>query len=53
MAQLNVFGQFKEYVLSFGRKNSDNEIGPPQLRFRFLECALPDIVVPSFGLVCP
>lgn len=34
MSQFVIFPRFKEFVLLFGAKHSENDIGPPQLRFR-------------------
>ena len=34
MSLFVVFPRFKEFVLLFGAKHGENEIGPPQLRFR-------------------
>lgn len=50
-SEINMFAQFRQYVLCFGRKNGDNEVGPPQLRFRFLRDTLPEIAQLSFGIV--
>lgn len=36
MAQFQVLPQFWEYVLLFGSKFRENEMSPPQLRFRSL-----------------
>ena len=36
MSQFQVLPQFWEYVLLFGAKFSENEMSPPQLRFRRL-----------------
>ena len=34
MSQFVIFPRFKEFVLLFGAKHGENDIGPPQLRFR-------------------
>lgn len=34
MSQFVIFPRFKEFVLLFGAKHVENDIGPPQLRFR-------------------
>jgi hypothetical protein len=34
MDELHILQRFREFVLLFGSKFSENEIGPPQLRFR-------------------
>ena len=36
MSQFVIFPRFKEFVLLFGAKHGENDIGPPQLRFRKL-----------------
>ena len=36
MSQFVIFPRFKEFVLLFGLKHGENDIGPPQLRFRKL-----------------
>ena len=36
MNEFRIFPRFKEFVLLFGSKSGDNEIGVPQLRFRHL-----------------
>ena len=36
MLKFHVFPQFWEYVLLFGAKTRENEMSPPQLRFRRL-----------------
>ena len=44
MTEFHIFPRFKEFVLLFGTKRGDNEIGLPQMRFRQLR---PDIVKPT------
>ena len=34
MTEFRIFPRFKEFILLFGSKRSDNEIAVPQLRFR-------------------
>ena len=36
MDTFNIFPRFKEFVLLFGAKRFENEIGPPQIRYRKL-----------------
>ena len=36
MSDFRIFPRFKDFVLLFGSKRGDNEIGVPQLRFRRL-----------------
>ena len=36
MASFDVFPRFKEFVIHFGRRHSEREIAPPELRFRRL-----------------
>ena len=36
MSEFVVLPRFREFVLLFGAKHGENEIGPPQLRFRRL-----------------
>lgn len=33
-SELHIFPQFREFVLCFGVKRGENEISPPQLRYR-------------------
>ena len=53
MSEFKIFPRFREFVLLFGAKHGENEIGPPQLRFRRLteggSCAL-DQVNTGFGI---
>ena len=37
MSELHVLPRFKEFVLLFGAKFGENELEPPQLRFRRLQ----------------
>lgn len=37
MDTFRIFPRFKEFVLLFGAKRFENEVGPPQMRFRKLE----------------
>ena len=39
MSTFHVLPRFREFVLLFGAKHGENEIGPPQLRFRRLAAA--------------
>lgn len=34
MSELRIFPRFREFVLLFGAKRRENEIGPPRMRFR-------------------
>lgn len=34
MSQFAIFPRFREFVLLFGAKHGENDVGPPQLRFR-------------------
>ena len=34
MAEFSILPRFREFVLLFGAKSGENEIGPPQIRFR-------------------
>lgn len=36
MSEFVILPRFKEFVLLFGAKHGENEVGPPQLRFRRL-----------------
>ncbi|MCJ1394648.1 hypothetical protein MMC18_007528 [Xylographa bjoerkii] len=36
MLDFNIFPRFREFVLLFGGKTGENEIAPPQMRFRML-----------------
>ena len=36
MFQFSIFPRFREFVLLFGAKHGENEIMPPQMRFRWL-----------------
>ena len=55
MTEFHIFPRFKEFILLFGSKRGDNEIGLPQLRFRQLKS---DVVKPTeqfyagFGTNC-
>lgn len=36
MLHFDIFPRFREFVLLFGAKHGENEIGPPHMRFRML-----------------
>ncbi|OLE52323.1 MAG: hypothetical protein AUG51_18615 [Acidobacteria bacterium 13_1_20CM_3_53_8] len=48
MDEGRIFPQFKDFVLCFGAKLGDNEVGPPQLRFRCLSASV-DETFPDYG----
>lgn len=52
METFHIFPRFKEFVLLFGAKQAENEIGPPQMRFRKLAKTLdssPNRLCVGFG----
>lgn len=36
ISEFDIFPRFREFILLFGAKHAENEIGPPQMRFRRL-----------------
>jgi len=34
MSELEIFPRFREFILLFGLRHNENEVGPPQMRFR-------------------
>ena len=55
MSEFHVLPRFKEFVLLFGAKFGENELEPPQLRFRRLQPrrtdGQSDQYSPGFGTV--
>ncbi len=49
LSKCGVFAQFKEFVLCFGTKTGENEIGPPQLRYRIIPKSTSDKSASGFG----
>ena len=55
MSLFVIFPRFKEFVLLFGAKHGENDIGPPQLRFRKIPACnkRPDNRLSAgFGICC-
>lgn len=53
MEEFHVFPKFREFVLLFGAKHGEREIGPPQMRFRWLPTGMEKGIRPcwtGFGI---
>lgn len=48
MKEFHVFPRFKEFVLLFGAKHGEREIGPPQIRFRRLSADVEGSIQPHW-----
>src|SRR5277367_4201984 len=49
MSCFHVFPKFREFVVLFGEKTGENEIGPPHFKFRFLPQSLTIKRTKAFG----
>jgi hypothetical protein len=49
MSCFNVFPKFREFVLLFGEKTGENEIGPPHFKFHLLPQSLTAKTTNVFG----
>jgi hypothetical protein len=49
MSYFHVFPKFREFVVLFGEKTGENEIGPPHFKFHFLPQSLTVKTAKAFG----